>query len=305
MLQTGWTVIPKALNNTAMNKLLFVTLLSCMMLFCSCSRKNDTEPVLLTGVSAETTTLTADENSTPSRVVSLSPAITEIIFELGYGDRLVAVGEYCDRPDGAAVLPRAGSAANFDKEKILAFAPDLVITESPVSKTDMTDMADNGVTVMKLSAPNSLAGLKEQYAKVAAVWDEDPETAAENALKGLTDTLESVYYTDSEIMLFLSNHSPATPDTLAGDLIGTFGVNGARGYHSYNMPDEKIIMTDPDIIILSDRLDYFRFTEDFSELTAVKNNRIIIIDGEYLERPTSRLSELVKFISSNLQTVNK
>lgn len=268
---------------------------------CSSLNRNDekAEPVLLTGVSAETT---AEPEYVPTheRAVVLSPAAVEIVCELGFGDRIAARGDYCDHPEEVLSLPTAGSAVNPDVEKILEYSPDIVITESPVSKADRTDLADNGAEVLCIAAPDSLAALREEYITLAALWSDSPEALADNALSELVRASEEAAYIDGRILLFLSNQNVATPDTLAGDLIGTFGENGAKGYKNYHMPHEKVIMTDPDVIVLTDRVDYYGFIEEYAELTAVKKGNIIIIDGSLLERPTSRLWELADFISDNI-----
>ncbi|MGN0696556.1 MAG: ABC transporter substrate-binding protein [Oscillospiraceae bacterium] len=280
-----------------------VPLLLSAAILCSCSslgRDNeDAEPVLLTGVSAEITEETPDMLS-PQRAVVLSPAAAEIVCELGFGDKIAARGEYCDYPEEISSLPTAGSAANPDVTKILEYSPDIVITESPISKADRTDLADSGAEVLCITAPDSLAALREEYITLAALWSGSPEELADNALSELVRASEEAPQIDGRLMLFLSEEDPATPDTLSGDLVGTFGANAARGYKNYFMPYDKIIMTDPDVIFLSDRADYYDFIEKYAELSAVKKGNIIIIDGSLLERPTSRLAELIDFISDNI-----
>ncbi|MGN1417333.1 MAG: ABC transporter substrate-binding protein [Oscillospiraceae bacterium] len=272
------------------------------VILCSCSslgRDDDNaEPVLLTGVSAEITEEASDIS--PERAVVLSPAAAEIICELGFSDKIAARGEYCDHPEEILSLPTAGSAANPDTAKILEHSPDIVITESPISKADRTDLIDSGAEVLCINAPDSLAALRQEYITLAALWSDSPEELADNALGELVRASEEAPYLSGRLLLFLSEENVATPDTLSGDLIGTFGANAAKGYKNYYMPYDKIIMTDPEVIFLSDSVDYYAFTEKYAELTAVKKGNIIIIDGSMPERPTSRLSELIRFISDNI-----
>ena len=64
--------------------------------------------------------------SSPHRVVTLAPNLTEIVFALGAGDRLVGVSEYSDYPDAARSIPRVGGL-EVDPEKVAALRPDLVL----------------------------------------------------------------------------------------------------------------------------------------------------------------------------------
>ncbi len=62
----------------------------------------------------------------PSRVVTLAPNLTEIVFALGAGDRLVGVSEYSDYPEAARAIPRVGGL-EVDPEKVASLSPDLVL----------------------------------------------------------------------------------------------------------------------------------------------------------------------------------
>ena len=69
---------------------------------------------------------TAPAAENPRRVVTLAPNLTEIVFALGAGDRLVGVSEYSDYPDAAQKIPRVGGL-EVDPEKVAALRPDLVL----------------------------------------------------------------------------------------------------------------------------------------------------------------------------------
>ncbi len=72
----------------------------------------------------------------PQRIVSTAPSITEALFALGLGDRVVGVSRFCNYPPQAAKLPRVGSYIRPDIEAIARLAPDLVILEQ--GSTDVT-----------------------------------------------------------------------------------------------------------------------------------------------------------------------
>ena len=69
---------------------------------------------------------TAPAAGGPHRVVTLAPNLTEIVFALGAGDRLVGVSEYSDYPEAARAIPRIGGL-EVDPEKVAALRPDLVL----------------------------------------------------------------------------------------------------------------------------------------------------------------------------------
>lgn len=73
----------------------------------------------------------------PERIVSLAPNITEILYDLGLGDRVVAVTTFCDYPPDVAKKPKIGGYANPSLEAIVAMKPDLVILSDDGNPLDM------------------------------------------------------------------------------------------------------------------------------------------------------------------------
>ena len=64
----------------------------------------------------------------PQRVVSLAPGVTEIVFALGRGDKLVGVTKFCDYPPAANKIKKIGGFLDINMEALVALAPDIVIT---------------------------------------------------------------------------------------------------------------------------------------------------------------------------------
>lgn len=76
----------------------------------------------------------------PRRVVSLVPSITESLFDLGLGERLVGVTDYCVHPvDGVRALPKVGGTKNPDVSRILELRPDLVIVNQEENRKQDAD----------------------------------------------------------------------------------------------------------------------------------------------------------------------
>ncbi len=86
-------------------------------------------PVAVKDARGKTVTLA----SAPKRIVSLTPANTEMLFALGLGARVVGVTAYCDYPVAAKALPKVGDV-NISIEKVLALKPDLVLAGAAASR---------------------------------------------------------------------------------------------------------------------------------------------------------------------------
>lgn len=83
----------------------------------------------------------------PSRIVSISPACTEILFGLGLGDKVVGVTEYCDYPEEALEKEKIGTFTTPNLEAIVALEPDLVLATGGVQAEMLDRMEELGLTV--------------------------------------------------------------------------------------------------------------------------------------------------------------
>jgi len=63
----------------------------------------------------------------PRRIVSLAPSMTEVLFGLGLGERIVGVTSFCDHPDEAKKKPKIGGMSNPSLEAVVSLRPDLVV----------------------------------------------------------------------------------------------------------------------------------------------------------------------------------
>jgi iron complex transport system substrate-binding protein len=81
---------------------------------------------LAAAAAASTSTMGATGAAVPARIVSTSPSITETLFALGLGDRVVGVSLYCWFPAGVGTLPKVGTFLRPDVEVIARLKPDLV-----------------------------------------------------------------------------------------------------------------------------------------------------------------------------------
>ena len=76
------------------------------------------------------TALLAGAANPPQRIVSTTPSITEILYALGLGDRVVGVTRFCRYPPEAMLKPKIGDYINPDLEAIAALRPDLVVVQT-------------------------------------------------------------------------------------------------------------------------------------------------------------------------------
>jgi iron complex transport system substrate-binding protein len=118
------------------------------------------------------------------RIISLAPSVTETVFALGLGDRLVGVSVYCDYPPAAQQIDRVGTFLTPNVEVIVAKRPDVIIAvPSPGNQTSVQALRRLGLKVV-LVDPNSVAEIKESLVTIGRALDHE---AAAHALVARID----------------------------------------------------------------------------------------------------------------------
>ena len=238
----------------------------------------------------------------PASVVSLSPAITEILFDLGAGERLVAVSDYCDWPSEASGKPKVGSPANPDFDAIAALKPELLIIQSPIASSDSVPLRQEGIQILEISAPKSYAELCDVYIKLAMIFcgAVDYSDTAWNALEVLDSQMSAaqelgisksfvVVEAGADDGLLLSHG-----ETLCSDMLSVFGNNLWRDSERFTATDDELFVLAPDVVFYADGLNKKDIEKVFP------HSQLIKIDLERFERPTARLSQLIAECADSL-----
>ena len=258
-------------------------------------------PVIINGVVIE---------ESPAEIICLSPALTEIIFEFGEGERIKGKSEYCDFPLDAKELPVIQSGRNFEVETIIKRSPDLLLLSSPISEKDRIALLREEIATVVIPAPRSLQEFKDIYRVIGLILngvfigaDEGETTFSEITLAcnnpDAFDLGDFVYITEN--MLF------ATGDTLESSVLSCFGNNLAKKAKGYVFDKNELLEVQPDIVILNDIYDAEVLSEDevLSQLEAVENGRIIFLNNAYFERPSARIISLIAEMQAQYYDVNK
>lgn len=246
-------------------------------------------PVTVNGLTIE---------KTPEKVVSLSPSITEILYEMGYGDKLVGRSNYCDYPSETKNLPTLGSGTNPDIDAIIALKPDLVISATMIATMYVIRMEQAGIQTLVIPSATSLDTLKGIYKAIGLTFEGlfDGEQYGEEMFAPISKTCDNQEVINlGDFVYITENTDLATGDTLESSVLSCFGKNLAEKGTDYTFNKEYLSQFKPDIVLASDiyTLDGLRADENYSMLDAVQYGRVIFIDNTLFERPSARLTELI------------
>ncbi|MDD3192824.1 MAG: helical backbone metal receptor [Oscillospiraceae bacterium] len=202
----------------------------------------------------------------PVKVVSLSPALTELCFDMGYGDRLTGVSNYCDWPESVQNLPQMGTAQQPDLDSIRAEKPDVVITHTALSESDLIALQQANIPVVVLSRARLPEDLKDLYVDLGRLF-EGEETGSSagksfyNEQMGRVESLQEkvdAYVRGggkrlSAVYLRMLDFTVATGDTFEGAILEAVGFeNEAGAYGGWTYPADFISQYAPDVIFCNE-----------------------------------------------------
>ncbi len=248
----------------------------------------------------------------PEKVVSLSPALTEWVYDFGLDSQLSGVSDYCDYPADVKALASFGTPTQPKVKELLALPADLVITSAPLAESDLIALQQRNIEVLVISHTNSIDQLWDNYLTLCrAFLGELSGPVKANEIIGEQKAALNAFVADSlpddqkltAIYLRITNLTMATGDTLEGAFLQQMGVqNAAAPYENWNYPEDKAVELEPDIIFADNHItmDNLTATSIYKTTTAVKNKRVLFVDGTAIERQGPRMFAEFKRMSEFL-----
>lgn len=263
-----------------------------------------------TDTSASTTPPT---HYTPTRAVTLTPHITELLFAAGAGDKIVATVTRSDYPPAARSIPRIGDGMNVNIEKIIALKPDLVIAWQPSGAAQtLAPTLDKLHVPLIYSQPKSLQDIPDQIAQFGQLFGTqsiaDPTAAR---LRQRLNALEERYAARKPVTVFIEVGT-APLYTIGGDpllndalrLCGGINIYAQSSLAAPQISTESILVKQPDVIITAD-IEPAKLQQRHQEwaalhLPAATQGHIYAIDPDQLFRPGPRLIDATESLCQYL-----
>jgi iron complex transport system substrate-binding protein len=205
------------------------------------------------------TVCAAEQASTPKRIISLSPATTEILFSLGLGGRIVGVTSFCDRPAEAKKKSKIGGMSNPSLEAIVRLKPDIVVMTTDGNPREVDDRLRAMSLKTYVWTSRTLAELPQGIRKLAGamgVQEQGEELAKEieegiekyrSEKSGAGSRKKVVYIVWPEPLLV------AGPGTAIHDAVVLLGLDNVASRASSSYPRysiEELIRSSPDVVIV-------------------------------------------------------
>lgn len=242
------------------------------------------------------------------RIVSLSPSVTENLFAIGAGDRVVGVTTACDYPASAARLTRVGDFRRPSWERIVALHPDLLIVESSTLRdSDVASIREKSGCPVEVLRPRTVDDMLGNLAKLGKWCGVSPQASA--VVRGLRARMKRVrgrvaglpaprvFVEVSETPLYA-----AGPGSYVDDLVRLAGgVNVVSGPEPFPLVGrERVRAARIDIYVVARKPATPGRTADPGPRPLAGRARVVAIDPDWLFRPTPRLVDGLEALAGAL-----
>ena len=262
----------------------------------------------------------AESIARPERIISLAPSVTEMLFAIGCDSAIVGVTTYCDYPPAARSLPKVGGFTSPNLEAILTLEPDLIVASRGNPWEPLDRLERLGIRVVAVQ-PQTLDEISETMRLLGRETGRD--VSAEAAVRALDARIDAVAEklsavgSDARPRAFWGGWTDpiftAGPGSFIHDVVERAGaVNIAEGAeHTWpQLSLEYVIARDPQVLLMSigmggvetseEALAILRTRSGWRELSAVRDGRVILLDGSALLRPGPRLVDVLETLAREL-----
>ena len=237
------------------------------------------------------------------RVITLAPNLTEIVFAVGAGDRIVGNTSYCDYPEQAKSITKVGDTLHPSLERIIALRPQVVLVSTASQLEVFTQQLQSQNIAVFVTDPHDLEGVFHSIEQLGRMLGQDEQVkTVVQKLRERTNTVEQrvkqeqpvrTFYQVSGEPLYTAGHDAFVTDLMrrAGAESVTADVPGAWPKFS----NESALAAKPDAIILptggSRGAANANVAEALRGSPAVRAGRVYKINDDHLARPGPRAVE--------------
>ena len=251
-----------------------------------------------TGAVIKSSTLLDNESSQkniPTKVISLSPAVTEKLFAIGAGDMLVGITVYCNYPEKASNIAPVGTMFEPKIEIILSKKPDLVIAETHFNPKTLKILSEFGIESIVLDSPKNLA---EIYKSILSLGERVGKHYEAKALVytlkervGRIKELSETKKTKPRVYFVLGSgkteHTAGRGTFISEMMKMAGGKNIADDVRGWAYSPEKLVSNDPEVIFGTKKY-VDMVVKKYPTLDAVKKGRYFYVDENVFVLPGPR-----------------
>lgn len=251
----------------------------------------------------------------PRRIVSVSPANTEILFTLGLGaeGRIVGITNWCDYPPEVRFIEKIGDLYPLNLEKIISLRPDLIVASDINGKEGVDRLAELGMTVAAVN-PTTIRSSLEAIELIGRLTGKTPQ--AEELVKRIQQGIARIERRGKilaanrdkplKVLVILGGAFGGRPIWTAGPgafldevitLTGGENIGHHLNFRWAQVSMEHVLKSNPDVILTESDGEEFYRNKLWAGISAVQKRQVYTIDINVFSRPGPRLLEAMEDLS--------
>lgn len=253
-------------------------------------------------------------DAVPETIVSLQPSNTEILFELGVGDKIVGGTDYDTYPEAAQKIERVSTSTVINAERILELNPDIVVAYTIGEEAQITQLEDAGLKVFVIKSAANFEDVYSDIIQLSEVMGVKPTgdqivKDIQTQIKEVQDktakleTKKKVYYEISPSPDIWTTGS----ETFQQEIMDAAGLENIfadqKGWMSVS--EEEVIIRNPEAILTTNNYIDNPTGEimgrvSWDKINAVTNEQVYLVDGDIMSRPAPRIGQAVQIMAETV-----
>ena len=239
----------------------------------------------------------------PKRLIALAPNLTEILYALGLGERVVGVTNHCNYPPEVGHKPKVGSYINLNVERIISLAPDLVIGTVDGNERNVLDLLQQARIKVFFVNPRNVRQAIGTISTLGLVcgFPEKARSLSDQLTARVDRILDAVAGREKPLVFLQINIQPimsVSKHTVHHDLIRLAGGENMTAEEPVTYPRiglEEVLRRKPAVILISSMEREGRFEKarqdwlQWTSIPAVQDRRVHLIDSDLIDRPSPRI----------------
>jgi len=249
-----------------------------------------------------------------NRIVSLAPSITETLFALGLGERIVGDTDFCDFPPAARAKPHVGGPLSPNLEKIAALHPDLVLATRDINRPETVHSLEQlGISVYATDprTVDQVFASTDRLGRLLGAGETGAGavTGLRSRLKDLATRLSGVAPTRVFVVIWQDPPISVGRDTFLADALTKAGARSVIDAKQDwpNVGLEQVVSLNPEYLIFSSdepeqvrrQISELRGRVGWRDMQAVRHDKIIVL-SEAISHPSPRLLDAIEQLARTL-----
>ena len=243
-----------------------------------------------------------------SRLITLSPSLTEMVYSIDAQDRLIATVQYSDYPEAAKSKPRIGNYERFVMERVIAFKPDLVVAWASANNAQQLEQLEKMNIRVYRSEPRLLSDISKTLRNLGILTghQQQAERLADEFDRRLAKLQEQNRKKIQLKGFYQVWHQPVytvNGEHIISKIMALWGINNIFSRAAILAPKvtvEAVIKHNPDLIIASGMAsaqpEWLNQWRTWPAIKAVKMNNLFFIDPDLIQRQSVRLLDATEIM---------